>query len=1167
MKKSLYFSAAALLSLGAAVTACSDEDFGYTKDQLQEAKNFVEVFGKPDPDHTWSTASTRSISVDVQYPDYFNGYRCRVWTADPSRSKKNLYYMADLHVENGQSTSFNIDCPTDLQTVYVSLTDVKGGTIVMPATFDKEGKAAAKFGSLEQTRANIHRDIDVPEKGYDIDIDVYYYGSTDNDLATAYNGKLPLGSDGWGYFPKAKYDSYVKVFPENGGNTQNPPCESFVFQSTGEDIVLYPFYAVTNGKATNQIVFWVYNPADDVDYNTIVTTYPETVMMPAGTMDIQGKTAGSFAAYGAVGQGVADYENKDTKSRPYVITGVPEGWRVLFALKNAEGYFYSIKDLNDPANSLSQNTIGPEFTKGQKYSMAGTATIGADTYLAFEDTWYNGMYDCQDMAFAVYGAKAVDMNVGDGQALGFVVAYEDLGSTFDMDYNDIVLRVEHVTNSEADENAEKDVTVTLLAAGGTIPVVPMYGENAIFAGKGADSEETGEAHTVFGVSTDTPVNAGGSTVSCTPINSKIRVKEKLPITNVAAQIVMDLNYGSKTMKYTNPQAWGVTHPEDGNRTDNIPYAILISDPCWQWPTEHTLISSVYPKFKDWVTDQIEGINWYGAEWDGEDIGNPEGDVIGIVANTTFYESHSIAYIDPEFLNIYCTEGTTLHFKFENATVGAKFTVKSETGSLVKEGTVGAEGKATMDLTGDEFKKIYYKNGIGDNSDTKNTYYTITVFATRYGVSFGTEAELVQTDINTTNVVSDFVSSDGEVVSLTQDNGAYKLAASELNNYAEVVFTLRAERMEPYAFIGNSATNSVIAICQGSGLIENRVTASSGRPGIYQVTLTAEELATFKQGDYVFFQYFTNLQVAVKGKYVAGLAASDYTLGCNKSNIDLVANGTITTNSTGAITITTESNLVTINGTSISTGEVGEATDVTLNISQAATATHAAAETTMTLTIDPAALDPATLTITQVGELSMSKGETKNISECSVAASYNAGESTGAITYTTSSDAISVDAEGNVTANKAGQTAYVLIQAAADSKYAASSPLQYVKVTIEEAQTEVMELGLEYTLLSSATSAKDANSNWTAKWINYLLEIDMSGYTIPAGATKLTVKFTGSVAANMEFYADISTQLGSIQQAVRTFEIPQAKLSSISENGFIMGSYSTFTIESLSVTAE
>lgn len=112
--------------------------------------------------------------------------------------------------------------------------------------------------------------------------------------------------------------------------------------------------------------------------------------------------------------------------------------------------------------------------------------------------------------------------------------------------------------------------------------------------------------------------------------------------------------------------------------------------------------------------------------------------------------------------------------------------------------------------------------------------------------------------------------------------------------------------------------------------------------------------------------------------------------------------------------------------------------------------------------------------------------------------------------------------------------------------------------------ETMELNQSYTLLSTETASKAASSDWTSIWVNYILEIDMSNYSIPASAEQMTVTFTGNFSANMGIYNGSKESLASGQQQTRTFTIEKGKLNSISGKSFVIGSYNEFNVESVSV---
>lgn len=1043
-----------MLAATAVVSSCQDYDLGYTSEEISYQKNFTELFGKVDLNQTWSTAARRSVSIDINLPNGDEAYQAKIWTADPSRKSKDLYYMADVVIKNGEISTISIDTPSDLATVYVSLTDKTGGTIFVPATFSSEGKATAKFVAAVTRAAGT--------------IEVLKYGDT------GWESHLPAGSDGWGYFTAEKYDAYRAVFPENGGNTENPPCESFVFQSDGSDMILYPFYSVTGNYSNDKIVFFVYNPAEGEDYQAIVNDPTKKYTLKDGGVGIvESKRASSkgfveqYTTMTNVNQ-EASYIDHDVRTRPFIITGIPAGYRVIFALENGEGPKYSVKELNDPDGNhvIYQGEKDSHFVSGNTYSMAGSATIGGNQYLAFEDTWYPGQYDCQDMAFSVYGGKMVDLNTGSGTAMGFMVAYEDLGNTFDMDFNDIVIKVSHVAHTVDGNSVPEDATVTLLAAGGTMNVVPKYDGSAIFANKGNDTTGTGEAHAVFGCDVDEPVNVG--LTSAAAVSATIRCNSNDAISNIASKITMELSETS-AMEFTRKISYCI---DGSDRSSKIPYAILIASPSWEWPTELTTITRVYPAFRTWVSDAT-ATNWYGESWDGGTA--TTGDHIGVLSGNTFFESSSICNIDPTYVSEYEANGTTLYFAFADYTANSEVTIKSENGQFTKSTTMGTDGKASIELTGEEFSNILYKA-----TDTRATYYAITAFASSYGVSFGTEAEVSAIDLN--NAYSDLLPSDGTRASLTT-NGDHKfLTADQLMDYSSVVLTVKTYNNDNYNYLNlysPFAQNSTIA-CTTSGELTSAMVAIPGREGIYRISLTTEQLSKYTCKDPndasrvngIIFQNFKNVEVAISGveketPVITVPASLDLTDGetsqLSPTNTGNGASYTYSSDNT-AVASVDASGLITA-GTTAGTA--------TITVTVAGTDTYKSASATISVNVtvdsrianDLAVINPTKI-MTVEDTYTLAKGTDFTTS------------STGAITYSSNNSSVaSVDENlGLITAISAG-TAVITISDAGDDTYKKGS--KTITVTVKNPISPDPDHTTTLDASQLGTSAEFANTLFTS----------------------------------------------------------------------------------------
>lgn len=1004
-------SAAVLAAASLSLSGCQDEDFGFDAKEISYHKNFTELFGQIDPNQTWSTAARRSVSIELNLPNGDETYQAKIWTADPSRKYRNLYYMADVTINNGETSSITIDAPSDLATVYVSLTDQTGGTIFVPATFSSEGKATAKFVATATRAAGT--------------IEVLKYGDT------GWESHLPAGSDGWGYFTADKYDAYRAVFPENGGNTDNPPCESFVFQSDGSDIILYPFYSVTGNYTNDEIGFYVYNPAEGEDFEAIVSDPNNYYKLEKGEGIWESKNAVSKGNITPYTNFVPSYANeslftdKDIRTRPFIISGVPAGYRIIFALTNGEGPKFTVKELNKP-DASHVNFSGSKdsrFVNGNSYSMAGSATLGSNQYLAFEDTWASGQYDCQDMAFTVYGGKMVDLNTGSGSAMGFMVAYEDLGNTFDMDFNDIVIKVSHVAHTVDGNSVPEDATVTLLAAGGTMHVVPKYKTDAIFANCGYDTDGDGEAHAVFGCDVDDPVNVG--LTSAAAVSATISCMSNDAISDIAAKITMELT-STSDMEFTRKVSYCI---DGSDRTSKIPYAILIASPSWEWPTELTTITTVYPDFKTWVSD-ASASNWYDASWDGGTADT--GDHIGVLSGNTFFESNSILNIASSFVNLYTTEGTTLYFVFDGYTANSEVVIKAENGQFTKSTTMGTDGKASIELSGEEFSKILYKD-----SDTRATFFTITAYATSYGVSFGTEIDDVNgTDLN--NGYSNLLASDGTKATITTSGDYPFLSADQLKDYSSVVLTIKTYGSGQYdgLSIKSPFADYSEITCSTGGILSAAMVPVTGRDGIYRITLSTEQLSKYtcahptdaSKENGIIFVKFQNLEVAISGEgkatpTVTVPASLDLTDGeTSQLSPTNTGNGTSYTYSSDntAVASVDASGLITA-GTTAGTANI--------TVTVAGTDTHRSASATVTVNVTVDSRTPsdlavanATKTMTVEDEYTLVKGTDFTTS------------STGAITYSSNNEAVAIiDENGKITAISAG-TAVITIADAGDTNY-------------------------------------------------------------------------------------------------------------------------------------
>ena len=325
---------------------------------------------------------------------------------------------------------------------------------------------------------------------------------------------------------------------------------------------------------------------------------------------------------------------------------IPAGTKFGMYIKKIDGetpytiYSEGTKNENNPG------LVGDNGEYSSHY--ASTFYVGDKMFIGFED-WpgsTGGDYDLNDLVLAFSGAKPTIINE-DPTATVWLVACEDLGGSFDIDYNDVVFSVEHVSG-------KTKAKLTPLAAGGTLA-------SYIYFQDPWDSERDkcfGEIHQLFGA---TKVKSGEFSI----INAKSRYeKTAAPIEfevdenwtmayyatgdgsgSAYTRNGKDVNMGGfevRTLKsgsdapYTLPinsdafSGASKIQPSVRNERDNVPYILCIpysytrynypeagkkADYVWAWPVEYMTIcdengAGPYPDFAGWVQDHKQNTDWY-----------------------------------------------------------------------------------------------------------------------------------------------------------------------------------------------------------------------------------------------------------------------------------------------------------------------------------------------------------------------------------------------------------------------------------------------------------------------------------------------------------------------------------------------------------------------------
>lgn len=318
--------------------------------------------------------------------------------------------------------------------------------------------------------------------------------------------------------------------------------------------------------------------------------------------------------------------------------------------ENAKTYtFYSESELNDPGevgygviddgNGHVTEVTDPNNPKSHP-CYASAFDVDGLHYLGFED-WPNAPYnnsdfDLNDMLFAFDGCKPTIINEEPDK---WLLACEDLGSSFDTDYNDVVFKVEHVSGREY-------ANVTAMAAGGTLA-------SYIVLNNGSNPQVVGEIHQMLGAASEksgeyTPINANsrkeavGSVVTIdVPANFTMTYSTEVNSgsVNMGGFEIRTLNSGEEPAPVnvtvndlSNSQTSVIAAPDKGSAPYMLclPYTYTKDENgkrntyVWAWPQELCTICSAtysngkysgsnggaYLDFGAWVSSYSDNRDWY-----------------------------------------------------------------------------------------------------------------------------------------------------------------------------------------------------------------------------------------------------------------------------------------------------------------------------------------------------------------------------------------------------------------------------------------------------------------------------------------------------------------------------------------------------------------------------
>lgn len=752
-----------------------------------------------------------------------------------------------------------------------------------------------------------------------------------------------------------------------------------------------------------------------------------------------------------------------------------------------------------------------------EYPHAASFRYNDQVVFAMEDQRFRGDADVNDVMFIANGSfKKEEIPVINPTIPEFptwIIACEDLGGSFDYDFNDLVLGL----RKEDKGNGKSDLYLVPLAAGGTLEANVTY-----------DGSTVGEIHDLVksGSSTSVPLNvhAGNDPGPGTAIRIATDVDADKSINEYAAMVNVHVVKGEDDSADNNSHNIGYHYQEDGYTAPEV----LILQPGWDWPDERTFICEIYPGFETW-TGNVNETAWYtkkagatayyknpipavvptptpggGGESGGETPSTP----------TTGAQPWSITVSGYDSMEKNSTQ--TLTITIDGVDDYSKLTVGTYSTSVFTAIKGSANNQITITSKDVLGSALLWIKMPGD-TDHKDTYLTYEIKVTH------------PTPVYTPSIVG-----------ATPQDGVYNLTVGTPELYVAVTgangawdsncIVLSSDNEDVVAVTGNYSYNRLQVKAQGTAniIVKHASRASESAPVLWKET---------------------EVKIPVTVLPSPQLSARNITIGRNKT-INLIRGVHYNSLSTGAITLSVDNSAVSVNGTQITTSNIESSTNVTVTITQAATATYAGGTCQFTLTIDPNAKDQATLNVTKTATVVLvAKGEVGTITK-GEDFNFDLGASNLGVTYSSSNEAVMTVSESNgvvtITPKKGG-TAQVCIKSAEDGNYAASEFLSIADVTVESNAT-TMVVGQEYPCTFSAVAGSGNGP--------YNSEIDLSSYALPNGFTgNATVVITtqGSVNKMSLYYLNkiIHNNNSWINNSTEDYDVTHTLSINNSQLGYIL----------------
>ena len=567
MRKILFLMTAAVL-----LAACGVDEVPVPISQEYE-RDFIKTFGLIGKDQTWRMVEQATVTVEAEEPSNVKAYVIVNGT---------YHIVADYKDVQGTQT-LTFDVPANVQDIKVYVNGIPYGAETRAYIGDKDADNKGiitradeyVYYTLDDIRNNTSDQAVIPEKTDNRDKLKMDYTAVVDVAADRADG----AEDGYATFSiypifwNASYDHKFGLYYFDA--VQNKKVEiDFYENKSGDCLQYYGRGGLFDTKhkwrniTTDNCYEWITgeNTRYDEESDYVLRGRRFDFTLPVGT------TFGFYVNVTGGGTTRKYYSNP-----------------TLNANKRQAFSYYETKTTN------TLNEKGDTLTEKNTYICVEDIPVPAGEVVGDEQS---GDMDYNDFIFLLRGTQLHVAESGEETStpVEYIYAVEDLGGSYDYDFNDVVFSVSHVSGMD-------HLHVVPLAAGGVLESYICY------HGDGKEYSSN-EVHSYFGLNGTGYVNTkDGFTMQ--PLKGiAFSVPTNWSHTGLdgsdegAAGSTADNGIQVKVMQKSG-EVHSIRTPGQGQAPQML---ILPED--WMWPTEYTRIDEAYPDFGEWGAGYVSGKRWW-----------------------------------------------------------------------------------------------------------------------------------------------------------------------------------------------------------------------------------------------------------------------------------------------------------------------------------------------------------------------------------------------------------------------------------------------------------------------------------------------------------------------------------------------------------------------------